>query len=160
MKAIVITLFLLLTVAVSAQPVTGIPPVADWPVKYFTAWEDVAAYMVTTHALGDTMTVLPIKTDSAFGWAVTGQKYRQITDPVEPSTPGWHREIQADPCAAQAFAASLPEGTPVGIVSMEVGYQAGGALTVTPVAPTRLRVAPHTSYTFSAHVTVVVWFLP
>lgn len=148
----------------SAQVRCAIPPTPQWPVQFYERWQDVAAAMVSADAYGSTFQAVKINSASKTGFAVTFEVLQHYTDcqpanAIPASTAGWHRALLASPSAAEAFAAALPTGTPVGIITFHGGYTAGAwsdssrLRGVTHALPT----APLSSW-FAPRATIVLYF--
>lgn len=144
----------------SAQSVCATPPVTNSVVQFFEHWQDAVQKLQTNAAFNDTAALLPVAGDGKKGYALVFEQSitfnnecppRQQTVPEKDST-GWHRRTIDSPIAAQTFIAGLAQGTPVGISTQHVGYEAG------PQATTgKLRSVGHDSVA-SPRGVIVVWF--
>lgn len=143
----------------SAQNACGQPPVSMWTVQFFERWEDAVAKMVSNSAYKDTMSIVPVKSTAKNGYVVSFEKTINFTndcppkpiETIEENTLGWHRQLVDSPSLAEAFVASLPNGTPVSLVSLHAGYAAGSG------KPARRRTATHSSVVFPQRGIVVLW---
>ena len=155
-------LSILVAPSLSAQSVCAQAPVTTWVVQFFERWEDAVAKMVANSAFENTMALVPVRSATKNGYVVTYEKVINFTtdcpprpiETIEENTPGWHRELLDSPTLGEAFVASLPMGTPVGMISLYTGYRAGESV------PSRRRGATHSSVMFPQRGLVVLYYAP
>jgi hypothetical protein len=160
---LILSLFaILVSPSLAAQTVCGQAPVTTWTVQFFERWEDAVAKMVANSAFRNTMALVPVRSATKNGYVVTYEQVINFTNDCPPrpigslekDTPGWHRQLLDSPTLGEAFVASLPMGTPVGMTSLYAGYSAGESV------PSRRRGATHSSVTFPQRGLVVLYFAP
>jgi hypothetical protein len=147
--------------ALSAQEACGQPPVTVWTVQFFDQWEQAAAKMVANAAFNNTMTLVPVASVSKTGYLVSFAQQITYTDdcppraidPIEKDSAGWHRQVLDTPALAEAFAAAMPEGTPMAFTTLYGGYSAGES-----AISGRRRGVTHSAVAFPPRGVAVMWF--